>query len=124
MDFDAIVIGSGFGGAVSACRLAEAGYRVLVLERGRRWDARDLSAQARRPVVVEQRAPERWNGWLDLRVFPHMAVAQGAARRRRLADLRQHLGGARQAAVRRRAGRRRSPRTRLAPHYDDRRAES
>ena len=23
--------------------------------------------------------PERWNGWLDLRVFKHMAVAQGAA---------------------------------------------
>jgi choline dehydrogenase-like flavoprotein len=40
MDFDAIVIGSGFGGAVSACRLAEAGYRVLVLERGRRWNAK------------------------------------------------------------------------------------
>ncbi len=40
MDFDAIVIGSGFGGAVSACRLAEGGYRVLVLERGRRWDAK------------------------------------------------------------------------------------
>ena len=35
--FDAIVIGSGFGGAIAACRLAEAGYRVLVLERGRRW---------------------------------------------------------------------------------------
>ena len=40
--FDAIVIGSGFGGAVSACRLAEAGYRVLVLERGRRWDKREF----------------------------------------------------------------------------------
>jgi cholesterol oxidase len=32
--FDAIVVGSGFGGAVSACRLAEADLEVLVLERG------------------------------------------------------------------------------------------
>ncbi|MDQ3680416.1 MAG: GMC family oxidoreductase [Actinomycetota bacterium] len=36
-DYDAIVVGSGFGGAVSACRLAEAGMRVCVLERGKRY---------------------------------------------------------------------------------------
>src|SRR5262245_638660 len=33
----AIVIGSGFGGAVAALRLARAGVQTLVLERGRRW---------------------------------------------------------------------------------------
>ncbi|MGD2163113.1 MAG: GMC family oxidoreductase [Anaerolineales bacterium] len=35
-DFDFVIIGSGFGGSVSAMRLSEKGYRVLVLERGRR----------------------------------------------------------------------------------------
>ncbi|MBI2407472.1 MAG: GMC family oxidoreductase [Gemmatimonadetes bacterium] len=36
-DFDWIVIGSGFGGSVSALRLSEKGYRVAVLEAGRRY---------------------------------------------------------------------------------------
>ncbi|MFE7625997.1 GMC oxidoreductase [Streptomyces sp. NPDC057509] len=36
-DYDVIVVGSGFGGAVSALRLSEKGYRVGVLEAGRRF---------------------------------------------------------------------------------------
>ena len=35
--FDFIVVGSGFGGSVSALRLAEKGYSVLVIEAGKRW---------------------------------------------------------------------------------------
>ena len=37
-DFDVLIIGSGFGGSVSALRLAEKGYRVGVLEAGRRFE--------------------------------------------------------------------------------------
>ena len=40
--YDWIVIGSGFGGSVSALRLAEKGYRVLVLEKGKRFAAEDF----------------------------------------------------------------------------------
>ncbi|MFO0679307.1 MAG: NAD(P)-binding protein, partial [Polyangiaceae bacterium] len=39
---DFVVIGSGFGGSVSALRLAEKGYRVAVLEKGRRFSADDF----------------------------------------------------------------------------------
>ncbi len=35
--YDAVVIGSGFGGAVTACRLAQGGMKVCILERGRWW---------------------------------------------------------------------------------------
>lgn len=40
--FDYVIIGSGFGGSVSAMRLSEKGYRVLVLERGKRYSASDF----------------------------------------------------------------------------------
>jgi cholesterol oxidase len=40
--FDYVIIGSGFGGSVSALRLTEKGQRVLVLERGRRWHDQDF----------------------------------------------------------------------------------
>ena len=42
-DFDWLVIGSGFGGSVSALRLAEKGYRVAVLEAGRRYEDEDFA---------------------------------------------------------------------------------
>ncbi|MBC6445616.1 GMC family oxidoreductase [Actinokineospora sp. HBU206404] len=41
-DYDVVVIGSGFGGSVSALRLTEKGYRVAVLESGRRWEPQDF----------------------------------------------------------------------------------
>lgn len=45
-DFDWLVVGSGFGGSTSALRLAEKGYSVGVLERGRRFRDEDLAESA------------------------------------------------------------------------------
>ncbi|MBI2998142.1 MAG: GMC family oxidoreductase, partial [Deltaproteobacteria bacterium] len=78
LDFDAVVIGSGFGGAVTGCRLAEKGYRVLILERGRRWQVKDYPRRPEDAWIWGQEHPEKKNGWIDFRVFPNMAVAQGA----------------------------------------------
>ena len=43
MDFDVVIIGSGFGGSTTALRLTEKGYRVGVLEAGRRFEDRDFA---------------------------------------------------------------------------------
>ena len=41
--YDFIIIGSGFGGSISAMRLAEKGYDVLVIERGQRHTDKDFA---------------------------------------------------------------------------------
>jgi cholesterol oxidase len=41
-DFDVVVVGSGFGGSVAALRLTEKGYKVAVLEAGRRFSDKDF----------------------------------------------------------------------------------
>ncbi|WII73527.1 GMC family oxidoreductase [Bdellovibrio sp. 22V] len=51
LDFDYIVIGSGFGGSVMTCRLVEKGYKVCLLERGRQWKMHEFP---RRPQEVQQ----------------------------------------------------------------------
>jgi cholesterol oxidase len=96
-DYEVVVIGSGFGGAVTACRLAEAGYSVLVLERGHRWgpktgfrDEGNRDGNQRDPDVVafprsvrdpwlwDHLHPEQSHGWLDFRTFPKMGVILGS----------------------------------------------
>ncbi|MFH0258737.1 GMC oxidoreductase [Vibrio rumoiensis] len=42
-DFDQVIIGSGFGGSVSALRLTEKGHRVLILEMGKRRNDKDFA---------------------------------------------------------------------------------
>lgn len=76
--FDAIVIGSGFGGSVAACRLAESGHRVLVLERGRRWRPEDYPRKPGDGWFYDPDEPQNQNGWIDLRFLDDMVVIQGA----------------------------------------------
>lgn len=76
--FDIIIVGSGFGGAVTACRAAEAGARVLVLERGRRWSPANYPRALDDPWFFDPERPSKKNGWLDIRLFRQMAVVQGA----------------------------------------------
>ncbi len=41
--YDYVIIGSGFGGSVSALRLAEKGYSVLVIEKGKKFESADFA---------------------------------------------------------------------------------
>jgi len=74
---DVVIIGSGFGGAVAARRLAEPDRTVVVLERGRDWSA-TKTPQRPRDYIYSSRLPHRFNGWLDIRFLDQMVVATGA----------------------------------------------
>lgn len=76
-DYDWLVIGSGFGGSVSALRLAEKGYRVGVVECGRRFGDKDFpkSTWDLRRYFWAPRAGMR--GILRLSTFKDIAVVSG-----------------------------------------------
>ena len=74
--YDVVIIGSGFGGAVTACRLAQAGRSVCILERGKRWGKKDF------PRTIGQVSRSFWNhkdfGLLDYRIFKKIDVIQAS----------------------------------------------
>lgn len=77
---DVVVVGSGFGGSIAAYRLAKAGHRVLVLERGRRYepgefprDVTDIDA-----LFWRRRRGGQAVGLYDLRFFSALGCVVAA----------------------------------------------
>lgn len=78
-DFDFIVIGSGFGGSVSAHRLTEKGYRVAVMEMGRRWTPANLPHTSWSIRRWFWRPSLGLRGFFNIRFFRHATIFHGCA---------------------------------------------
>lgn len=80
--YDVLVIGSGFGGSVTALRLSEKGYRVGVLETGRRWSDADFEAQGSRDILWAPRlrmfGPMRLSMLGEISLFSAVGVGGGS----------------------------------------------
>jgi cholesterol oxidase len=78
-DFDWIVVGSGFGGSVSALRLAEKGYSVAVLECGSRFEDEDFAESTlRRPRRYFWAPKLGFRGILRMSFFKDVFVISGS----------------------------------------------
>ena len=76
-DVDWVVIGSGFGGSVSALRLVEKGYSVLVLEQGRRWRDEDFAENAWETPKAQWLPHLGMRGIMKITPFRHVNVLTG-----------------------------------------------
>ena len=79
MDFDFIVVGSGFGGSVSAHRLTEKGYRVGVMEMGCRWTPQNLPTTNWKIWRWIWRPGFGLRGFFNIDPFRHVLIMHGCA---------------------------------------------
>jgi len=75
--WDVVVIGSGFGGSVAALRLAQKGYRVAVLERGRRIRSEDFREARKSNRKLFWLPRLNMEGFFEQRVLRHIGVVGG-----------------------------------------------
>lgn len=76
-DYDVAIIGSGFGGSVSALRLVEKGYRVAVLEQGKRVEPEDMEAASRSVRRLMWMPGLGLKGFFYQRNFQHVSIVGG-----------------------------------------------
>ncbi|MBE0479853.1 MAG: NAD(P)-binding protein, partial [Dehalococcoidia bacterium] len=76
--FDFVVVGSGFGGSVSSMRLAEKGYRVLLLERGKRFRDEDFATTNWKFWKYIWMPPLRAFGILQVSLLKGVMILHGA----------------------------------------------
>lgn len=77
-DYDYIIVGSGFGGSVSALRLAEKGYSVLVIEKGKWFNKPEDFPKTNWNLRKWLWLPSfGWRGLFKLSFFRHVAVLSG-----------------------------------------------
>nr|TKR90454.1 long-chain-alcohol oxidase FAO1-like [Populus alba] len=88
-DYDAIVVGSGYGGSVAACRMSTAGIKVCLLEKGRRWKAEDFPTD----IWKIMSAVRYQNQNLGIRFGPEDALFQLHEQNDSLAAVACGLGG-------------------------------
>ena len=77
MDYDVIVVGSGFGGSVCALRLAQKGYRVAVLEQGRRIGPADMEAAAKSLRKLFWLPALGLKGFFSQHIYRHVGIVGG-----------------------------------------------
>jgi cholesterol oxidase len=77
-DFDVVIIGSGFGGSVAALRLTEKGYKVAVLEAGRRFSDKDFPKTSWRLSKFLYMPRLGLRGIQRIHVLPDVLVLAGA----------------------------------------------
>jgi cholesterol oxidase len=78
-DFDFVIVGSGFGGSVAAHRLTEKGFRLAVIEMGRRWTPENLPRTNWSFSRWFWRPELALRGFFNMRFFRHVTILHGCA---------------------------------------------